>query len=342
MRPVRLLDEWPLSGWLLSRWQRDGWRLNRLNRSLPISLVAGALVWISGPCQANAQSPAKGVSAAGTTLRTETLERGRTARLRLGAVSAEVELVPVKGDPQLQDAQLQTVVTVMLKGQAVGELRGPVTPRSMQGAAVVQIAELDTANVYPEVLLSAFTGGAHCCNQTQVLTRPRGEPTWSTVELGPFDGGPMPARIPMGGNVPLVVSVDNRFLYKFACYACGGAPARLWQLKAGRFVDVSHQRRYRPIYQQAVKRMQAQLQEPIQPNDNPNGWLAAYVANMAMVGELQQGWMQMLERYSRQSDWGLKECLGGYGKDGCNSPEVVYPTYPDALRAFLKRTGYWQ
>jgi len=50
----------------------------------------------------------------------------------------------------------------------------------------------------------------------------------------------------------------------------------------------------------------------------------------------------MLKRYSRQSDWGLNECLGGYGKNGCKTPEVVYPTYPDALRAFLKRTGYWQ
>ena len=308
-----------------------------LRRGLPISLIALVLALSSGLSQAQAQSRGKAAMAAGTTLRTDDLEGGRAAQLRSGGVLAEVALVPAKGKEQLQ-----TVVTVMLKGQTVGVLRGPATPRSMGGAAVVQIAELDSANVYPEVLLSAFTGGAHCCNQTQVLTRPLGQTTWQTVDLGPFDGGPMPARIPMGGDVPLVVSVDNRFLYKFACYACGGAPPRLWQLQADRFVDVSHQRRYRPIFRQALQRLQVQLQEPIQPNDNPNGWLAAYVANMAMVGELQQGWMQMLKRYSRQSDWGLKECLGGYGKNGCNTPEVVYPSYPDALRAFLKRTGYWQ
>ena len=43
----------------------------------------------------------------------------------------------------------------------------------MNGAAVVQ-TNLDPDNEYPEVLLSAFTGGAHCCNQMQVLTCPTG------------------------------------------------------------------------------------------------------------------------------------------------------------------------
>ena len=45
-----------------------------------------------------------------------------------------------------------------------------------------------------------------------------------------------------------------------------------------------------------------------------------------MVGELPRGWMQMLKCSSRQGDWGLKACLGGYGKGGCNTPEGVYPT----------------
>lgn len=275
----------------------------------------------------------------GVVLRTETLAGRRTAQLKDGAVVVQVRIRP--GANASGTEGLQAVATVMVKGRTVGTLEGPVAPPGMNGAALVQIVDLDPSNAEPEVLLSAFTGGAHCCNQMQVLTRLSGDDRWRTVSLGPFDGGPAPARIPDGGTVPLVVSTDNRFLYEFACYACGRAPTRLWQLEGDTFVDVSHQPRYRPLFRRELKGYQSLLDQPRDPDGNPNGWLAAYVATKALVGEREQGWQQMLKRYSSTSDWGLKLCLGGYGDHGCRRPEVVYANYPDALRAFLQRTGYW-
>ena len=58
-------------------------------------------------------------------------------------------------------------VTVLVKGKTVGKLEGAESPFP---AALVQITELDPNNPYPEVLLSSFTGGAHCCNEISVLT----------------------------------------------------------------------------------------------------------------------------------------------------------------------------
>ena len=51
---------------------------------------------------------------------------------------------------------------------------------------------------------------------------------------------------------------------------------------------------------------------------------------------------RMLGRYDRSSDLGLRQCAAGLGRDGrCQEKDVDYATYPEALRAFLLRTGYF-
>ena len=200
-----------LRSWMLPRWVLLG------------LVVAG--MGVASPFSARSMEDE------GTVLRTETLKQRRSAELKQGPVSVEVQLRPAVNTAGHQATQ--AVATVRVKGEVVGVLEGPESPVGMNGAAVVQIVNLDPDNVYPEVLLSAFTGGAHCCNQMQLLTRPTGQQLWRTVNLGPFNGGPAPARTPYGGTVPWIVSEDNRFLYQFACYACGRAPTRLWQLEGG-------------------------------------------------------------------------------------------------------------
>jgi hypothetical protein len=72
-----------------------------------------------------------------------------------------------------------------------------------------------------------------------------------------------------------------------------------------------------------------------------NGFLAAYVANKALVGEFEDGWQRMLQRHDRRSSWGLKQCTAGYDEAGsCKAAEQVFASYPEALRAFLAQTGY--
>jgi hypothetical protein len=58
-------------------------------------------------------------------------------------------------------------------------------------AVSVQIAELNSANATPEVVVSFYTGGAHCCSDTTVLTQAKDRSSWQAVELGELDGGPL-------------------------------------------------------------------------------------------------------------------------------------------------------
>jgi hypothetical protein len=68
--------------------------------------------------------------------------------------------------------------------------------------------------------------------------------------------------------------------------------------------------------------------------------LAGYVATAALVGEFPAAWQQMLARYDRSSDWGLRSCTAGFDDQGrCRAPELVYPSFPSALAAFLVQTG---
>lgn len=255
--------------------------------------------------------------------------------LRNGAV--EVQVQQYRRINESGSNVLQPVVLVRVDGREVGRLIG--AEKWGGPGAVVQIAEMDPANPFPEVLLSSFTGGAHCCNQIQVLTSDRTGQQWYEVALGPFDGVESPAEDPLRNGRYLIVDVDNRFLYRFACYACSAAPARIWQLEGKDFVDVSHRPEFQSIHRRNLKRMAEWFQQ--KSPEAPNGFLAAYVANKALVGELYDGWDRMIQRYDSSSDWGLRECRGDSDENGkCLGQEVVYSSFPEALRAFLVDTGY--
>lgn len=256
--------------------------------------------------------------------------------LRSGAV--EVSAQQQRRINEYGSNVLQPMAVVRVNGNEVGRLVG-AEKSSGSPAAVVQIAEMDPSNPYPEVLLSSFTGGAHCCNQIQVLTSDRSGQIWREVTLGPFDGGESPAEDPLGTGRFLIVDVDNRFLYRFGCYACSTAPARIWELQGNEFVDITRQPELRSIHRRNLQRMAEWFKQKIP--GSPNGFLAGYVANKALVGELYDGWDRMTQRYDASSDWGLKECKGDLDNKGkCLGREVVYSSFPEALRAFLIDTGY--
>jgi hypothetical protein len=235
---------------------------------------------------------------------------------------------------------LQPLVVVRLQGTEVGRLRGAVKVGSDRPMALLQLVELDPANPWPEVLLSSFSGGAHCCNDTRVLSSDASGQRWHTVALGPFNGVVRAATDPLGQGRSLVVDVDNRFLYQFSSYAASRPPLRIWRLSGQRFEDISHASALQPLHRSQLAEMESWFAEA-GAGGEPNGFLAGYVATKALVGEAADGWRRMLSRYDRRSDWGLRLCADGLGSDGrCRGPERLYATYPEALRAFLRQTGY--
>lgn len=238
-----------------------------------------------------------------------------------------VDGLPVRA-PQLQ---------VRLDGRLVGRLEGLATAGPPGG--VVQIAEMDPANPFPEVLLSSFSGGAHCCRRTQVLRADADGRHWREVSLGPVNGGPAAAEDPLGDGRFRLVDADNRFLYRFGCYACGTTPARVWELQGDRFVDVSHRSAFLPLHRRWLAYQEGWFALADPPD--ANAFLAGYVASKALVGEFEDGWQRLLRRYDRRSRWGLSLCDGGRTADGtCRGRERPARSFPEALRAFLVDTGY--
>lgn len=255
---------------------------------------------------------------------------------RLNGGNVEVVVASKKTQGWADSFRYQPIVKIFANARQVGTLLGskPTFP-----LAIVQIAELDPANKYPEVLLSSFSGGAHCCNYIQVLTSDTSGQTWRTVNLGPFDGGPIEASDPLRDGRYILKLMDDRFLSRFTPYVGSAAPLRFWMLNGLTFEDISHHAKFKPFHLQSLQDDRSWFLE--KRHLYSNGFLAAYVANKSMVGEFKDGWQQMLKRYDRQSDTGLSYCSAGFDYNGnCRRPPVTYSSFPEALRAFLIDTGY--
>lgn len=262
----------------------------------------------------------------------------REGSLRRGAVMAVITH-PLVGDAAGRPA-MEPQVRVSVDGVTVGLIHGALVPPERTPWSLLQIAELDRTNPYPEVLLSSFTGGAHCCTEIRVLSSDRTGGRWQLASLGPFDGGPHPAKDPLRSGTALITGIDNRFLDQFDGYAASVAPLRFWQLQGPRFVDVTHQSRCLPLHRQHLQALEAQFRQFSAPEVS-HGFLAGYVATAALVGEFPAAWQKLLARYDRRSDWGLRQCIAGYDDQGrCQAPELVSPDFPSALAAFLVETGY--
>ena len=269
-------------------------------------------------------------------LKMDSENNSRGGILRSGPIEVSLKTRTSVNENGSEITQPEAIIRV--QGAEVGRLIGANnwgdTP-----IALIQIAQMDPTNPYQEVLLSSFTGGAHCCNQIQVLTSDSSGLNWREVKLGPFDGATTKAQDLLRSGRFLIVDIDNRFLYRFACYACSTAPTRIWQLQGTQFVDVSRRSEFLLLHRRNLKRMSGWFSQD--NNGSPNGFLAGYVANKALVGELYDGWKRMIKFYDPTSDWGLKECVDGIDNAGnCNGREVVFTNYPEALKAFLINTGY--
>ena len=277
-----------------------------------------------------------GSSAAAQILQMGTQEKGMSAVLRSGAV--EVNAYHQRKRTRFGSHVLQPVAVVRVDGSEVGRLIGAEKWSEMPNG-VVQIAEMDPDNPYPEVLLSYFTGGANCCSKTLVLTSDGTGHRWRELSIDSFTGGHPPAEDPLRNGRFVIVDVDKRFFYRFACRACSTAPARIWQLEGDAFVDVSHRPEFQPLHRRKLQRMLDWFQQT--SKEFPNGFLAGYVANKALVGELSDGWDRMIQQHDASSEWGLKECDGDLDENGkCLGSEIVSNSFPEALRAFLIDTGY--
>ena len=225
------------------------------------------------------------------------------------------------------------IVTVFADGEEVAKLEGD--PGSPDPPVAVQIAELDPSNATPEVVVSFYTGGAHCCSDTKLVTRKADGSGWETIEVGTFDGGPLTAIDLDGNGVYEFETRDNAFLYAFGCYACSAAPLQVLALEDGKMKNVSSDPRFRRAHEVWLKDLFASA-----PEEEANGFLAGYVGQKVRLGEGKQAWALMLDHYDRKSDWGLEVCEQPMNETGeCPVPTALVE-FPDALERMLNENGY--
>ncbi len=107
------------------------------------------------------------------------------------------------------------------------------------GASSLQIADLN-ADGELEVLLSLYSGGAHCCSIMQVFAF---DPSTGGYVSSEHDFGDSGARLEDLGPLPGLkfVTSDDRFAYAFTDFAHSGLPLQILAFEGGRFVAVTRQ-----------------------------------------------------------------------------------------------------
>jgi hypothetical protein len=245
-------------------------------------------------------------------------------------------LVTVDGDHrQAADAAgPPPVITGQYRGKPIFNLRiddggQPTT---------VEVRRLDSTTTLPQIVIMSYTGGAHCCTITKLLTIDVSG-TWHIVDGGMLDGDAPYRFIDLNGDGNSeLVSVDNSFLYAFACYACSYAPTRISTLTGLDLRDTTRDPRYQDFLRAELRDMEKFARA--QHDMPPNGYLAGWVAQKALVGELDAAWRTMLASYDRTSDDGLIQCRTAEPIEKCPESEQFRVSFPAALAQHLVRQGY--
>src|SRR6185437_4886724 len=168
-----------------------------------------------------------------------------------GAVRAVLSYTEDKNEDG--DTMHAPVVVVSANDKEIAKLTGE--PGFGVPPVSVQIAELDPGNSQPEVVVSFYTGGAHCCSSTSVITSNKDGTAWQTVDVGEFDGGPMLATDLNGDGRYEFSTRDNAFLYAFACYACSAAPLELLTVESGAVKNITTDASFKPAHAAFLKGM---------------------------------------------------------------------------------------
>ena len=255
-----------------------------------------------------------------------------SASVTSGGVTATVRLDRgARPNPDTDKVWLQVKLGILPVAEASAPDAGFDMPE-----AEASIAQIDPGNRYPEVYFAAYTGGAHCC--TKVIVAEQQPKGWVTVDVGEFDGGSDYLQDIDHDGLAEIVTVDNRFLYTFDCYACSAAPLVIDTVRNGAVIDVSKDPRYLPAHRDWL----AELEDSVEPADRwtSPGFLAGWVAAKVRVGEGADAWRQLKAHWDYANDAGEETCLTGADLDACPKDEIRVMKFPDRLKLFLDQNGY--
>ncbi len=225
----------------------------------------------------------------------------------------------------------------------------PLTPYGTEDDGMAQLRmsfrHLDATSPRPQVMVSAYTGGAHCCSLTSIFDlSPDGR--WQHLELGSTDGDGEPDVVDIAGNGQQeILTSDQSFLYAFASHAGSEAPVVISRYHDGVLENVTRDPAYRGYL---AKDLSDRRHSWIRSGRfEPNGFLAYEVATMANLGRFPEGWRDMLAhaQSTKESGFGLSACdlkppAEKQNGHECSVKEKELLPFPQALSIFLMRSGY--
>lgn len=242
--------------------------------------------------------------------------------LSQGPVRAVVSYQPIDFESDLQEDNLQ------LDLYYKDELQQSITETVFMFGSV-DLNDLDSDGI-PEVVLQAFTGGAHCC--MAITTYIWQEDQFQPIYFGYLDGGGGRFEDLNGDGLTEFITLDNAFFYTFSSYAGSYPPSVILTFQDGQYIDTTNQ------FTQRLGSTAWNMYQSVDQRDEEgyeiNGLLAGYVAQKIRLGQYLEGWEFMLARYDRETDWGLEV----YDDEG--NVTHAYNSFPSALRAFLQDLGY--
>jgi hypothetical protein len=153
----------------------------------------------------------------------------------------------------------------------------PDEPGADPGTSAVKVADLD-GDGEPEVLVDTFSGGAHCCVTTRLLTFDG--TGYAPKDIAWRDVGYV-LRDADGDGRPELVGYDPRFSEAFTYFAASAFPARVLQADHGAVLDVT--KKFPAVVRADAKERLRDLRRA-KKRDDIRGLLAAYVADEYSLG----------------------------------------------------------
>ncbi len=201
------------------------------------------------------------------------------------------------------------------------------------------IAKLIAGSPSPQVVVTNFSGGAHCCTTTTFIVKEKPNAPWSLITSPELDGEGYWFEDVNGDGTMELVSVDNRFLYSFGSYAGSFAPIEIHQLIAGKIMDVSTNQAMRGRLVQDLAGIEYSAN--VTPDTwKQNGFLAGWVASKIRLGQGDEAWALFMKNYEKENGFGPQECTSGQKVADCPNDNLKAIPIPKALAGFLRDNGY--
>jgi hypothetical protein len=204
---------------------------------------------------------------------------------------------------------------------------------------VAKVVRLDPASPRPQILMSNYSGGPHCCTATRIA-RLGDDGIWKVFVVSDGDDGFGYALEDLDGDgAAELIGKDDRFLGQFGSYADAVAPPRVLRFTAGKMIDATRD----PAFSRFLRQESILLEDYTKPEDKKGpGYLAGWVASKSLQGEGKKAWAEMLKAYDRQYSDCVIACKAKLPLEECpaNKQTKREVSFPVSLSAFLGANGY--